>query len=109
MLVLAVGTGVSLIGGFLGPQLSLWWVDKIAHAAGGFTLALGLLILLNRKQTAAAVVALSLLWELFEWTVGVPFVVTVTDTKLDLLAGWLGLAMALFGTIDPSISTRFRS
>lgn len=96
--ILAVGTAVSIVGGFLGPTLSVWWLDKLAHAAGGFTLALGLLILFPRTQTAVMVVVLSLVWELIEWTIGLPLVVSVVDTQIDLLAGWLGLAIALLGT-----------
>jgi hypothetical protein len=76
----------------------LFALYKLAHAAGGFTLALGLLILFPRTQTAVMVVVLSLVWELIEWTIGLPLVVSVVDTQIDLLAGWLGLAIALLGT-----------
>ncbi|QKY21634.1 hypothetical protein B4589_015090 [Halolamina sp. CBA1230] len=93
--VLAAGTGISVTGGILPAYLSWWWLDKVGHVAGGLTLTLGLLILLSPTATAVSVVLLSILWEVFEWTVGAPFLVTPLDTKLDLLAGWIGLALAL--------------
>lgn len=95
ILILAVGTGISVTGGLLPAYLSWWWLDKVGHIAGGLTLALGLLILLSRIATAVSVVVLSVVWEIFEWTVGYPFVVSPLDTKLDLLAGWFGLVLAL--------------
>jgi hypothetical protein len=95
VLVLAAGTGISVTGGILPAYLSWWWLDKVGHIAGGLTLALGLLILLSPSATAVGVVLLSVLWEVFEWVVGDPFLVTPLDTKLDLLAGWIGLGLAL--------------
>ena len=98
ILILTVGTGISVTGGLLPAYLSWWWLDKVGHIAGGLTLALGLLILLSRIATAVGVVILSVVWEIFEWTVGYPFVVSPLDTKLDLLAGWFGLVLALAAT-----------
>jgi hypothetical protein len=95
---LAAGTGISVAGALLPVHLSWWWLDTVGHVVGGFTLALGLLILVSRTYAAIGVVILSLLWEAIEWSIGYPFYVTVPDTKLDLLAGWIGLIIALLGT-----------
>lgn len=97
-LLLAAGTGVSVAGALLPAHLSWWWLDTAGHLIGGGTLALGLLILWSRLRTAVGVVVLSLLWEAIEWTIGYPFLVTVADTQLDLLAGWAGLAIVLVGS-----------
>lgn len=89
---------MSVAGALLPVHLSWWWLDTAGHVIGGFTLALGLLILYSRVRTAILVVVLSLAWEGFEWTVGYPFYVTAADTRLDLLAGWVGLAIVLVGS-----------
>lgn len=99
ILILATGTGLSVTGALLPVHLSWWWLDTAGHVIGGFTLTLGLLILFSRMYTAIGVVILSLLWEAIEWSIGYPFHVTPLDTKLDLLAGWSGLTVALLGTI----------
>jgi hypothetical protein len=98
ILVLAAGAGVSVAGALLPAHLSWWWLDTAGHVIGGGTLALGLLILTSRVRTAIGVIILSVLWEAVEWTVGYPFYVTVADTRLDLLAGWVGLAVVLCGS-----------
>lgn len=97
--ILAVGTGLSVAGALLPAHLSWWWLDTVGHVAGGFTLALGLGILLDRKHTLLGVVVLSIGWELLEWYIGYPFHVTIPDTRLDLLAGWVGACLALLGTV----------
>jgi hypothetical protein len=79
--------------------LSWWWLDTVGHVVGGFTLGLGLLILFPRVHTAIGVVVLSILWEAIEWHIGYPFYVTWLDTKVDLLAGWAGLAIVLLATL----------
>lgn len=99
ILILAVGTGLSVVGALLPVYLSWWWLDKAGHIVGGFTLAVGLLILFTRIYAAIGVVVLSLLWEAIEWGIGYPFLVTPLDTKLDLLAGWGGLTVALLGSL----------
>jgi len=96
ILAIAVGTGVAVTRALLPAQLSWWWLDTVAHVAGGATLALGLRIITTPRRTAVATVGLSLVWEAFEWAVGWPFVVSVPDTQLDLIAGWAGLAAVLF-------------
>lgn len=93
--ILAAGTGISVTGGLLPAHLSWWWLDTVGHIAGGWTLTLGLLILLSRTTTTVSVILLSVLWEVFEWTIGYPFIVSLPDTKLDLLAGWFGMVLAL--------------
>jgi hypothetical protein len=99
ILILATGTGISVAGALLPLHLSWWWLDTAGHVIGGFTLTLGLLILFSRLYTAIGVVILSLLWEAIEWTIGYPFLVTPADTRLDLIAGWGGMGVALLGTI----------
>jgi hypothetical protein len=107
ILLLAAGTGISVAGALLPLYLSWWWLDTAGHVIGGGTLALGLLILSSRVRTAVGVVVLSLLWEALEWTVGYPFYVTVPDTQLDLLAGWVGLAVVLVGSyLRESVAAR---
>jgi hypothetical protein len=95
ILAIAVGTGVAVTGALLPAQLSWWWLDTVAHVAGGATLALGLRIIATPRRTAVATVALSLAWEGVEWAVGWPFIISVPDTQLDLIAGWAGLAAVL--------------
>lgn len=97
-LLLAAGTGVSVASALLPVYLSWWWLDTAGHLIGGATLALGLLILWSRLRTAVGVVILSLIWEAIEWTIGYPFLVTIADTQLDLLAGWIGLGIVLVGS-----------
>ena len=102
ILILAAGTGISVAGALLPLYLSWWWLDTAGHVVGGFTLTLGLLILFPRTQAVLGVVVLSALWETIEWSIGYPFLVTPSDTKLDLLAGWAGSVIALVGAIAVS-------
>jgi hypothetical protein len=98
VLVLAAGTGASVVGALLPAYLSWWWLDTAGHVVGGFTLALGLRVLFDWNWTVLGVVALSIVWEAIEWSVGAPFHVTPPDTALDLLAGWLGLTLEVVGS-----------
>lgn len=99
ILILAAGTGISVLGALLPAYLSWWWLDTAGHFAGGVTLSLGLLVLFDRNRMAVGVVVLSVVWEAIEWSIGAPFHVTPADTVLDLLAGWLGLAVVYIGTM----------
>lgn len=102
MLAITAGAGGAVAGGILPAYVAPWWIDQAGHFAGGVALALLLRIVVSRAKTVVLVIVLSLLWEVIEWSIGTPFHVTVTDTQLDLLAGWAGAGLALLLETGPT-------
>ncbi len=92
-------------------EKKLYWVYEISHFVGGFILAILFLNFLDKKLVLLAILMLSILWEIYEFTINKNknikkyleskfkyFIVpsTFSDTMLDLFLGVLGAVVYLY-------------
>ena len=80
---------------------SIWWLDIPVHALGGMIVALGFFAmrdlrifsnqLLRPLPVLVLVLGVALLWEVFEFAVGIPVEANyLVDTGIDIVMGLLG-------------------